>query len=502
MYKGKSWIKILGFMASAGILAAIVSFLLPKFWPENKPPIAKIAINKTKGAAPLKITANGLQSSDPEGRPLSFQWTINDKAVSIKDSFEQVIDTPGLKTIVLTVTDPGGLRSTSSTIVEVSTPVTVLMVDAYHEKDDNSSNSLHYIATRDRETNLLKIEPVDRYLTAVYEGEKLKPLNFTYSPWEKVFKFPILDIKLVNNGSETIFLNEAVFHVDKSWLDRRPVPIIDGTGYRKRLPLRNIGWGNMHDTVIEFALTDLENPGDKVARFPYTLTAGDIENKLEANDLTAFFRQEGVDFTLLYKLWNNRHGFYAPDGDWVFFGEDSDLGEPVEGVDIPGGKGRQMPSREYEALLKKALGPFSSGGSLVVGKIEYGSIEKSGELLRKVNDFDAKVYIGLPGEGIPQPPSYKYNVKLKVTGADYVVSVPVSHVIEPGKADRFLLHIAADKSSFHEFKVALKYNNSETILTETISLDLFLSKADANLMKRSADGDVLNPTTPSGGSAR
>lgn len=496
--KGKFWVKLLSVLVGGGVLAAVISFALPRIWPENKPPTAAITINDTKGNAPLRILADGLKSSDPEGKILKFEWMLNQTPISSEPSFEKTIEYPGLNTIVLTVTDQGGLQGKSSTIVEVLEPAEkktpTLILDVFSDKESISSESLRYDIARD--ANKVSIRPIDRYLTAVYGGETIEPLSFDYSPWEWSFSFPSLDIKLVNNTNETIFLHESVFHVKRSWLDQRPLPIIDGTGYHMRLPLRNIGWGSMHDTLLRFALIDAQEYKEGISEYPYVLNAKTIETSFEDNSLASYFAKAGVDISLLAEL----QGSIGSSYDWEHFSNESSLGQPYkedfygEIIEI-----RRMPRSEYLQLLKEAYGPFRSGGAVVVGELQYGSIEKSGEMQTRVNKFVAMVKIGRPGHGAPQPPSHKYNVKLRVSGSDYEVRIPISHVIEPGKADRFLLQIATDKSSFHEFNVSFHFNNHGKITTNPIALDLFLSRDDAGLMERHRQDEVIRLSKPSSG---
>lgn len=494
--KGKSWVKLLSVLAGGGVLAAIISFALPKIWPENKPPAAAISINETKGNAPLRILADGLKSSDPEGKELKFEWMLNQTPISSESSFEKTLEDPGLNTIMLTVTDEKGLQGKSSTIVEVLKPAKkrapTLILDVFSEQESSSSETLRYDIARD--SNKVSIMPVDRYLGAVYGGETIKPLNFTYSPWEWDFSFPSLDIKLVNNTEETIFLHEAVFHVKRSWLDKRPLPIIDGTGYYMKLPLRNIGWGSMHDAVIRFVLIDPANYREGDLEYPYIVNAKTIETRLETNDLTSFFEKAGVNISRLAELQRS----IGRSGDWIHFSKDSPLWQSYKDDGFLG-EIRRMPKSEYIELLKEAYGPFESGGAVVIGEMQYGSIEKSGNMVTRTNKFVAMVRIGGPRPGAPAPPSHKYSVKLRVDGSDYEVRIPISQVIEPGKADRFLLQVAADKSSFHEFVVTLSYNEGNKMTSNPISLDLFLSRDDAGLIARDASEEIVRLTSPSSG---
>ena len=81
------------------------------------------------------------------------------------------------------------------------------------------------------------------------------------------------------------------------------------------------------------------------------------------------------------------------------------------------------------------------------------------------------------------PPSFSYNVIFHVEGQDYEIQVPISHSLELKSVDRFLLRIAAKKSSVHKFRLALRYNNAQEVVSRPISLNLFLSRLDARYLK-------------------
>lgn len=373
-------LKIIRFMASAGLLAAFVSFLLIKMFPDNKPPARKKELP-------------------------------------------------------------------------------ILILDVLSENSP-FHNSLHYELTKGK--NSCVIKPVNEYLTAVHQGDQLIPPHFTYSPWELNFKFPCLDIKIVNNSDDTVFIHQAVFKIKKSWLDQRPIPIINRRGYNMKLPLQNIGWGPMQNTVIHFSLVDPDTDIDEIDDFNFSVEAGSIKEKWLENDLSAFFYKAGLDTQKIKELRAQRR---------------SDSNHDVA----------KMTESEYEALLKSAYGPFYSGSALIFGRIEYDSVEKSGRIERKVNDFTSIMSLDpILESGVPVYPSKKYDAKFKVSGNDYEVKVPVSHSIKPKGEDRILFQIASDKSSFHEFNLSLVFNNSEELLSDPISLDLFLCRRDAMLLGKKA----------------
>lgn len=52
-----------------------------------------------------------------------------------------------------------------------------------------------------------------------------------------------------------------------------------------------------------------------------------------------------------------------------------------------------------------------------------------------------------------------------------------------GEADRFLFAIAADQSSWHDFALTLFYNGTEELDCGPVTLELFISTDDAEIMK-------------------
>jgi len=83
-------------------------------------------------------------------------------------------------------------------------------------------------------------------------------------------------------------------------------------------------------------------------------------------------------------------------------------------------------------------------------------------------------------------PSYSYQIRFEVDGEDYSRTVPISHVLRRGEADRLLFHIAAEKSSIHEFDLTLRYNETEKVRSGPVRLELFLSRLDAYYVEQEA----------------
>lgn len=96
----------------------------------NQPPVANAGPDQTiacSGPNGSSVTLDGSQSSDPDGDTLSFVWKDSAGNVVGTTATVQVMVSLGTHTFTLTVTDPGGLSSTSTTHVTVgdTTPPTI-----------------------------------------------------------------------------------------------------------------------------------------------------------------------------------------------------------------------------------------------------------------------------------------------------------------------------------------------------------------------------------------
>jgi hypothetical protein len=131
------------------------------------------------------------------------------------------------------------------------------------------------------------------------------------------------------------------------------------------------------------------------------------------------------------------------------------------------------------------IGPFAEDGMAVVaGILEYSQTDPDGACTRHSNPLRALVSFGESGAGAPVPPSYTYRARLRADGRDYRVSVPISQALAAGEADRFLLTIAADRSSVHDLTLALLYNDGERLDCGAVGLELFISTEDAYWQSR------------------
>ncbi len=88
----------------------------------NQPPTAQLTANPTSGNEPLTVAFSASGSSDPEGDPLTGAWDLDDDGAfddATGLTASRTFTTTGPKRVTVMVTDPGGLTSTASTVVEV-----------------------------------------------------------------------------------------------------------------------------------------------------------------------------------------------------------------------------------------------------------------------------------------------------------------------------------------------------------------------------------------------
>lgn len=74
----------------------------------NLPPTAVALADITSGPAPLTVNFDGSQSSDPEGRPMSFRWNFGDGDIESEMSPTHVFLGPGDYVVELRVADDIG----------------------------------------------------------------------------------------------------------------------------------------------------------------------------------------------------------------------------------------------------------------------------------------------------------------------------------------------------------------------------------------------------------
>ncbi|MFD5429900.1 hypothetical protein [Streptomyces sp. NPDC127084] len=289
-----------------------------------------------------------------------------------------------------------------------------------------------------------EIRPADDYLGRLRAGRLLEGRPGFH-------RWPVLDVKVVNNTAEAVLLHEAVLQVRSSKPDLRAVPILL---YKDlNIFLRNDGWGQMEDCTLTFSL--FATPGTTARRFggPFVLRSTDlVEGRGRAG----------------------RRRAHWPVADAL-----RSCGADPAAVSSLAGPARH--SARSRALLDAALGPFAERGeAFVLGRLEYTHPGPDGALVRAANLVRGRLDLtddGSPRIGGYLPPAHQYSTVLPSTRSDYRVAVPLSQFVQSGEADRFLVTIASDRSAIHDFSLTVRYNEQqEVVAAERVRLELFLPR--------------------------
>jgi PKD repeat protein len=85
-----------------------------------RPPIAVASASQSSGVWPLTVYFSSAGSLDPDGGALTYAWSFGNGATATTAATSHTYTVPGTYTATLTVTDPEGLSSSASVVVNVT----------------------------------------------------------------------------------------------------------------------------------------------------------------------------------------------------------------------------------------------------------------------------------------------------------------------------------------------------------------------------------------------
>ncbi|MFJ4867212.1 hypothetical protein [Streptomyces sp. NPDC088757] len=308
-----------------------------------------------------------------------------------------------------------------------------------------------------------EIRPVDDYLGRLRAGGTLEGVPGSH-------RWPVLDVKVVNNTAEAVLLHEAVLRVRSSEPDLRAVPILFSRG--TDIVLENDGWGQLEDCALTFSL--FAAPGTTARRVggPFVLRSADL------------VESGGRD--------GRRRTHWPVAGALRSCGAD-----PATVRRLVGPERHSVWNRAL--LLDAALGPFAERGeAFVVGRLEYTHPGPDGAPVRAANPVRCRLDLtddGSPRIGGYLPPAHRYSTVLPSARSDYRVAVPLSQFVQSGEADRFLVTIASDRSALHDFSLTIRYNEQqEVVAAERVRMELFLPRSrEVEAPSRHLSGPAARP---------
>jgi hypothetical protein len=242
----------------------------------------------------------------------------------------------------------------------------------------------------------------------------------------------------------------------------------------------------MQNATLRFALTSIpENRLDNAPlrlpeRLPHTIELGTFESS-KAFTLLPFFQVEGIDTTRLADLLdtdlNSDDTTVRLRREMEFRFDSIDSMQESRIVHT-----RELSRLDYEHFLRKAAGRFFNSVPCLAGVLDYDERASDGSIAHRTTSVFAILDFRRYGFGAGAPPSNEYHVKLDVEGENYVRKVQISHALKAGDSDRFLIQVAAERSSFHDITFALRFNN-DVVVEAPIHLELFCSPMDARFAR-------------------
>lgn len=302
----------------------------------------------------------------------------------------------------------------------------------------------------------LSIDPRVGYLDHFAGHGAIRAADYWHCPWERGFKLPSLDIKIVNNSGSTALFTKAVIDLEKSTPIDIPTPIIrvDKLGnWARELIIINDGWGDLPTVTAHFNISPSEStypddlPESEDVGPPYKFQVTE-HLRPEKNELLLDFSdalaRSGADIRKLKKLgrvsWEVGEDYKAPRN------------------------------------VRAALGPFRHNLALLTGELRYEAptVPAGVQSVR----FIATTWLVDAGrKGAPRPPSAAYSVLIPPEGGQRSIPTSISQEVKTGDTDRFTLQIASRRSSRHRFRVRLIYNDNQAILSPWIALEVFMPRS-------------------------
>lgn len=109
--------------AAAAVLKAQASL-------NNQAPVADFTVSNLTGYAPLSVSFNSGNSTDPEGSALTYSWSFGNGSASNNANPSTVYNNVGTYTVTLTVSDEFGATASKSAIIKVeATPLPSIRVE-------------------------------------------------------------------------------------------------------------------------------------------------------------------------------------------------------------------------------------------------------------------------------------------------------------------------------------------------------------------------------------
>jgi hypothetical protein len=178
------------------------------------------------------------------------EWFVEDEAqirIGLDDSSGPVVEEEAvLEQFGIFASKLVTSNEPNNEAITISKNGLVVNISATASKPVGTPN--YFIRSRGK---LYEISPSDRYFDTLANG---RIPNAEFDGWD--FRLPVIDLKIVNNSNESVYLVKAIFNIRTSLADPSPYLTIDGSSDYFRIPIDNIGSGPVTDGVLDFSITD------------------------------------------------------------------------------------------------------------------------------------------------------------------------------------------------------------------------------------------------------
>ena len=338
-------------------------------------------------------------------------------------------------------------------------------------RGQTSNRQIHYTESRTSES--ICIKPSMRYWDDILQNKKpMIPICYVWEPF--VWDFPNMDIKVLNSTNKTLFLSGIVFDVAHSIPDPSPILYIEKPAFAsnsRHLDLHNDGWGILKNVIIRINCSPSTNTNFDT--FGASKALGVIEESLNIDLGDMLHTLTGINFDAFDKALSqleHSHDYYID------------------------------PSVTSH-LFKSYLGDYFSGVAHVNGILDFDSDTVNEKNRHYSIYFSAAVDLyNYAYEGVPAPPSYQYDITLRVSDESYTVHKPISQVLKPGEADRFNVRIHCAQSAKHVMNIYLTDVTGRKIPVESnVQLEVCIPRSGIQFIEARTTTQTVfsgNATTP------
>lgn len=256
---------------------------------------------------------------------------------------------------------------------------------------------------------------LDQLRSGFVEGQLLDTSIFSDATW----RFPVLDLRLLNAGQTPLSVGEIELEMRKIKPNEDPI-ILVGSYTGRSLTFLNEGWG------------PVRNP-----RLSYSVHLGSI--------LTDEPFAEQVQSMTVH--------------DFAFHTNLPEFGHRTE-ISI-------------EDALPKVLAPRSGAEVAIVGKLTY---ETAGGDKRALL-FRTRTWLSSTISANPLPLTATYDVLVDVLNPRHRYVVPLSHVVQAGEADSIGLRIAASRSATLEGRLTAKSFDGSSLVSRDFTVDVVVPRS-------------------------